>query len=90
MSVQEMRDNLLKLKEEYPRHLLLIRSPSEIDKIDVMNSDVSDLLDFGDRRIIQIVKTALAAGKQVAVQGAGPDRVLIHTAKPGKKLFRFS
>lgn len=90
MSVPEMRSNLLKLKEAYPRQLVLIRSPSEVDKIDLMNSDISDLLDFGDPRIIQTVRTALLAGKQVAVQGAGPDRVLIHTARTGKKLFRYS
>jgi len=88
MSVAEMRARLLSLKEEYPRHFLLIRSEHDVDKINVMNSDISDLLTFGDPRIIKTVEAALSAGKQVAVQGAGPDRVLIHTAKPGKNLFR--
>ena len=88
MSVQEMREKLLRLKEKYPNHLLLIGSSHDIDKINVMNSDISDLLDFGDPEITETVEAALSAGKQVAVQGAGPDRVLIHTAKSGKKLFR--
>lgn len=88
MSVGEMRNNLLRLKEQYSNQLLLIRSEHDVDKINVMNSDISDLLDFGDPQITRIVESALSAGKQVAVQGAGPDRVLIHTAKTGKKLFR--
>jgi hypothetical protein len=88
MSVEQMRTRLLALKEEYPKQFLLIRSANEIDKIDIMNSDVSDLFDFGDPRAIQLVESALSAGKQVAVQGAGPDRIMIHTAKNGKKLFR--
>jgi hypothetical protein len=88
MSVEEMRTKLLRLKEEHPNHLLLIRSEHDVDKINVMNSDLSDLLDFGDPKIIETIEAAIAAGKQVAVQGAGPDRVMIHTAKAGKKLFR--
>lgn len=76
------------LKEEYPRTFLLVRSEHDVDKINLMNSDMSDLLSFGDPRIIASVTLALSAGKEVAVQGAGQDRVLIHISKPGKKLFR--
>lgn len=88
MSVNEMRTKLLMLKEEHPNQLLLIRSDHDVDKIDLMNSELHGPFDFGDKRITETVETALSAGKQVAVQGAGRDRVLVHTAKSGKKLFR--
>ena len=89
MSLEENRTKLLKLSETRKSDFLLIRSPADVDKIDPMNSDMSDLLDFGDPEVIRIVERGLSAGRQVAVQGAGTDRVLVHTAKPGKKLFRY-
>lgn len=88
MSVDEMRTKLLMLKDRHPSQLLLIRSEHDVDKIDIMNSELHGPFDFGDARIIETVETALSAGKQVAVQGAGRDKVLVHTANLGKKLFR--
>jgi hypothetical protein len=88
MSVNEMRTKLLRLKEDHPNQLLMIRSEHDVDKIDLMNSEIHGPFDFGEKRITETIETALSAGKQVAVQGAGRDRVLIHIAKSGKKLFR--
>lgn len=88
MSVDEMRTKLLRLKEEHPNQLLLIRSEHDVDKIDLMNSDIHGPFGLADKRVTETLETALSTGKQVAVQGAGPDQVLVHTAKSGKKLFR--
>lgn len=88
MSVSDMRENLARLTREYPNQLLMIRSEHDVDKINIMNSDLHGPFDFGDAQVTKTIETALSAGKQVAVQGAGRDRVLVHTAKSGKKLFR--
>ena len=48
MSVDEMRTKLLMLKEEHPNRLLLIRSEHDVDKIDIMNSELHGPFDFGD------------------------------------------
>jgi hypothetical protein len=88
MSVEETRNKLLSLQKAHPTQMLLIRSEHEIDKLDLMNSELQGPFDFGDSRVIKTVETALAAGKQVAIQGAGRDRVLVHTAKSGRKLFK--
>jgi len=88
MSVNEVKEKLGKLSARYPNDLRLIRSPGEIDKVDLSNADLHGPFDNGDTRITDTVEKALSAGKQVAVSAAGSNQVLVTTAKSGKRLFR--
>lgn len=87
MSVNDVRNKLEKLFNTYPNDLRLIRSARDVDKVDIMNADVNGPYDNGDIEAIETIERALSAGKQVAVQAAGPKQILVLTSKAGKKLF---
>lgn len=87
MSVSDVREKLQKLSAMYPRHLRIMRSPQEVDEIDIGNAE-TDFFDNGDTQIISFLEQALTAGKQAAIQGAGTNQVLVLTPKRGSKLFR--
>jgi hypothetical protein len=88
MSVSEVREKLGKLSARYPNDLRIIRSPNEIDRLDLTNADMHGPFDNGDTGITDTMERALSAGKQVVVQAAGSTQILVLTAKSGKRLFR--
>ena len=87
MSVNDVREKLQKLSAMYPRDLRIMRSPQEVDDIDIGNADMH-FFDNGDTQITSTLEAALTAGKQAAIQGAGGNQVLVLTPKRGSKLFR--
>lgn len=88
MSVQEVRETLQRLSTSYPRDFLVIRSPQEVDRIDLTNAQMHGPFDNGSSQIVSTLEDALSAGKQAAVQAAGSNQVLIFTPKRGLRLFR--
>lgn len=88
MSVNDVRVKLEKLSGIYPNHLRVIRSAHDVDTLDILNADMHGPFDNSDTGITDTIESALSAGKQVAVQAAGPNKLLVLTAKTGRKLFR--
>lgn len=88
MSVSDVREGLARLTREYPNQLLVIRSERDVDKVNLYDADLHGPFDNASDRIIETAEDALSAGRQVAIQAAGRDQILVITAKSGRKLFR--
>ena len=78
------RDELLR---KYPQNLHLIRSAADVQKVELNNTEMKGPFDNDDPRLIEILESILAAGKQVAVQPVGPKQVALLVSKPGMKIF---
>lgn len=89
MSVDYVRAKIDSLRNAYPNDFRIMFSPEDIDKnkLDVLNSELHGPFEFGDMRFTEVIEQALIAGKQVALQSGGQDKVIVLTAKSGGKLF---
>lgn len=88
MSAQDVRDKLQELTAMYPKDLRIIRSPQDVDRIDLANAEMYPPFNNDDSRITSTLEKALSAGKQAAIQAAGSNQVLVFTPKRGSRLFR--
>lgn len=88
MSAKEIRERLQTLSTKYPKNLRIIRSPSEIDRIDLNNADFRGPFDNDSMTSISTLEEALSAGKQAAIQAAGSNQVLVLVPKRGSTFFR--
>lgn len=88
MSTQDVRERIQKLSAAYPKDFRIIRSASEVDRIDLYNAEMHGPFDNASPSIASTLEAALSAGKQAAVQAAGSDQLLVFTAKHGSRLFR--
>jgi hypothetical protein len=88
MSTQDVREKLQKLSAAYPKDFRIIRSTSEVDRIDLANAEMHGPFDNGSSQITSTLEGALSSGKQAAVQAAGSNQVLVFTPKRGSRLFR--
>lgn len=88
MSAKEIRERLQTLSTKYAKTLRIIRSPSEIDRIDLNNTDFRGPFDNDSMTSISTLEEALSAGKQAAIQAAGSNQVLVLVPKRGSTFLR--
>lgn len=88
MSTQDVREKLQKLSAAYPKDFRIIRSASEVDRIDLANAEMHGPFDNGSSQILSTLEGALSSGKQAAIQAAGSNQVLVFTPKRGSRFFR--
>jgi hypothetical protein len=88
MSAKEIRERLQTLSTKYPKTLRIIRSPSEIDRIDLYNAEFRGPFDNDSITSISTLEEALSAGKQAAIQAAGSNQVLVLVPKRGSTFFK--
>jgi hypothetical protein len=88
MSTQDVREKIQKLTAAYPKDFRIIRSASEVDRIDLYNAEMHGPFDNASPSITSTLEAALSSGRQAAIQAAGSDQVLVFTAKRGARLFR--
>jgi hypothetical protein len=88
MSAQQVRERLQTLSKKYPKNFRIIRSPSEIDRIDLSNTEFRGPFDNESMTSISTLEEALTAGKQAAIQAAGSNQVLVLLPKRGSTFFR--
>ena len=88
MSVQDVRATIQRLSAAYPKDFLVIRSPHQVERIDIANAQILGPFDNASSQIISALQDALSAGKQAAIQAAGSDQLLVFTPKRGSQLLR--
>lgn len=88
MSTQNVREKIQRLSAEYSKDFRIIRSASEVDRIDLYNAEMHGPFDNASSQIAATLEAALSAGRQAAIQAAGSDQILVFTAKRGSRLFR--
>ena len=89
MSVDENKVRLNQLLAQFPGQLRMLRSPNDVNDLNVENIELHGPYDNGSSLVISAVEEALRKSKQVAISAAGPDQLLILIAKSGTRLFRF-
>ena len=83
MGTQENIKKLKELGQEYPKTLKIMLSEKDIDSIDIMSGDHRSF-DNSDSYMMDFISQQLAAGKEVAIQAAGSDKLLILYADRGR------
>ena len=91
MSIEQFRARLEQLKRNYPKQLTIIRSPHEVDVFmqkvgsNMKRLEMKGPFDNGDPEILSTLESTLAAGKEIALQAAGSQQILIliYTPKTG-------
>jgi tetratricopeptide (TPR) repeat protein len=84
MSVQDQRAQLHQLLDMHPHDF---RIYSAGDDINEQNLESHGPYENVDPRVIELIKSTLAAGRQLAIVAAGDQKVLLMIAKPGTRLF---
>ena len=75
---------LLELVAANPQTIRIIRSPDEIDSLDmnkIMGAGGPKIFDNYDEAIIVFISKSLAEGKEVAIQAAGAQKLMVHAAR---------
>lgn len=84
-SKDQPRAKMQQLGDAYPETLTIIRSANEIDRFMQKvgnNVEMKGPFNNGDKEMFNVMEEALSAGKQVAVQAFGPDKLLVIIGKP--------
>jgi len=90
MSNQQVRTRLEKLKAEYPNQVTIIRSANEVDPFmrkvgsNMKNLDMKGPFNNEDPELFSTLENALASGKEVAIQAAGSQQILLLILTPTK------
>lgn len=89
MSVDSVREKIESLKNAYPNDFRVMLSSEDItkNKLDVLNTELQGPFDNDNVQFTEIIEKALRGGKQVSLQSGGQNKVLILTAKSGRKIF---
>jgi len=81
-NTKEFRIKLNELLVKYPKNLIIIRNETDLGRIDiekVMKNPLKDFFNTDDELLPHIIQ-CLQAGKEVAIQAAGKDKVLVFAA----------
>jgi hypothetical protein len=90
MSNQQVRTRLEKLKAQYPNQVTMIRSANEVDPFmrkvgsNMKNLDMKGPFTNEDPELFSTLENALASGKEVAIQAAGSQQILLLILTPTK------
>ena len=67
-----------------PQTILIIRSPDEIDNLDadkLVGAGGPNIFENYDEAMLAFISKCLAEGKQVAIQAAGAQKLMVHAAR---------
>lgn len=82
MDKDAARSRLQEILLENPNTVQLIRSAEDFRRlIGRFDPLASQIFDNFEEAMFQFISNALREGKEVAIQAAGPHRVIVHTAR---------
>ena len=84
MDKETVQRRFHELVESNPKTVRIIRSSDEIDDLDmdkIMASGMPNVFENFDEAMLAFISKCLAEGKDVAIQAAGNNKVIVHAAR---------